>query len=221
MNTIQLFDNYNSGGMELKNEVQDHLSQFPYLTYDIREDGKSIIIKFNNDVSSNFAFGLLDPFEKELTSKEPTTIKITKKKNVEKFVEFQDKTIIENIEKVNFPDLKIEDLEVKIDTGATTSSIHCTNIEIDRENKKVSFTALDDSYDEYTGDRITLPLYSEIKVQSSNGDEESRPLVKMDVEIKGKTMESYFSLADRKELEFPVLIGKDVLSGKFLVNPGI
>jgi len=64
-------------------------------------------------------------------------------------------------------------------------------------------------------------LYSEIKVQSSNGDEEARPLIKMDIEIKGKVMESYFSLADRKELEFPVLIGKDVLSGKFLINPGI
>jgi len=221
MNTIQLFDNYSSGGMELKNEVQEHLSQFPYLSYDIREEGKNIVIKFNNDVSSNFAFGLLDPFEKELTSKEPTTITITKKKNLEKFDEFQGKIIIENIEKVGFPDLGIEDLEVKIDTGATTSSIHCTNIEIDREGKKVHFIALDDSYSEYTGKKVTLPLYSEIKVQSSNGDEESRPLVKMDVVIKDKTMESYFSLADRKELEFPVLIGKDVLSGKFLVNPGI
>ena len=221
MDIIKMFENYKSGAMELKNEVQEHLSQFPYLSYDIREEGNVIVIKFNNDVSSNFAFGLLDPFEKELTSKEPTTIKITKKKNLDKFDEFKGKTIIENIEKVNFPDLKITDLEVKIDTGATTSSIHCTNIEIDRDNKKVHFIALDDTYNEYTGQKITLPLYSEIKVQSSNGDEESRPLVKMDVEIKGKVMESYFSLADRKELEFPVLIGKDVLSGKFLVNPGI
>jgi hypothetical protein len=221
MSIIQLFENYKSGSMELKNEVQEHLSQFPYLRYDIREEGKVVVIKFNDDVSSNFAFGLLDPFEKELTSKEPTTIKITKKKNLDKYEEFQDKVIIENIEKVDFPDLGITDLEVKIDTGATTSSIHCTNIEIDRKNKKVYFTALDDSYDEYTGQKMTLPLYSEIKVQSSNGDEESRPLVKMDIVIKDKTMESYFSLADRKELEFPVLVGKDVLSGKFLVNPGI
>jgi hypothetical protein len=221
MGNIQLFESYNSGAMELKNDVQEHLSQFPYLSYDIREDGKMVKITFNADVTPNFAMGLLDPFERKLISEEPTTINITKKKNVERFEEYQDKIIIENIEKVDFPDLGIKELEVKIDTGATTSSIHCTNINIDENGKKVSFTALDDSYDEYTGQTVTLPLFSEIKVQSSNGDEESRPLVKMKVVIRGKEMESYFSLADRKELEFPVLIGKDVLAGKFLVNPGI
>ena len=221
MAIIQLFENYNSGSMELKNEVQEHLSQLPYLAYDIKEEGSKVIIKFNDDTTANFAIGLLDPFEKKLTSKKPTTITVSKKKALDNFDEYKNKIIIENIEKVNFPNLNIKDLEVKIDTGATTSSIHCTNIKVDREGKKVSFIALDDTYDEYTGKTITLPLYSEIKVQSSNGDEEARPLVKMDIEIKGKVMESYFSLADRKELEFPVLIGKDVLSGKFLVNPGI
>jgi hypothetical protein len=221
MGNIHLFEYYNSGAMELKNEVQEHLSQFPYLSYNIKEDEKTVVIIFNADVTPNFAMGLLDPFERKLVEEEPTTIKITKKKNIERYEEYQDKVIIENIEKVDFPDLGIKDLEVKIDTGATTSSIHCTNIEIDREGKKVRFTALDDSYDEYTGQTVSLPLFSEIKVQSSNGDEESRPLVKMKVVIRGKEMESYFSLADRKELEFPVLIGKDVLAGKFLVNPGI
>jgi hypothetical protein len=221
MEYIQLFEQYNNGSMELKNDIQEHLSQFPYLSYNIKEDGSLVSITFNSDVTANFAMGLLDNFERKLVSDNPTTIKISKKKNVDKFEEYDGKTIIENIENVDFPDLNIKQLEVKIDTGATTSSIFATNIKVDRNKKTVSFIALNDSYKEYTGKTITLPLFSEIKVQSSNGDEESRPLVKMDIVIREKTMESYFSLADRKELEFPVLVGKDVLSGKFLVNPGI
>ncbi len=221
MSYIKMFENYNSGSMDLNNEVQNHLSQFPYLSYDIREEGEAIKLTFNNDISPSYAVGLLDPFEIKKISDEPLTLNVIKKKNIDKFEEFNGKTIIENIEKVGFPELGIQDLEVKIDSGATTSSLHCSKIKIDRNTKKVSFTPLDSKYDQYQEKTFTLPMHSEIKVQSSNGEEESRPLIKLDIIIKGKTYESYFSLADRKELEYPVLIGKDVMSGKFLINPGL
>lgn len=221
MSLIKMFDNYNSNSMDLNNEVQNHLAQFPYLSYDIREDGKNIKLTFSNNVSGEYAIGLLDPFEIKKISNEPAIILVIKKKNIDKFEEFNGKIIIENVEKVGFPELGIKDLEVKVDSGATTSSLHCSSIKINRNTKKVTFTPLDDKYEQYKQKSFTFPLNSEIKVQSSNGDEESRALIKLDIEIKGKVYEAYFSLADRKELEFPVLLGKDVLSGKFLINPGI
>lgn len=205
MKHLKIFEN----NLELKNEIDNHLSQFPYLSYSIKDN----IITFNKDVTYSFANGLLDPFTREVIKKEPVTIKITGKKNVEKFDEYNGKVVIENIEKVDFPDLNINNIEVKIDSGATTSSIHATNVFIDKINKKVKFKSFDNNY--------TLPLHSVIRVQSSNGHEQTRPLIKMKIKIRDKVISAYFSLADRKDLEYQVLIGKDVLSGKFLINPGI
>ena len=217
---IKLFESVDKG-LDLLNEVKNHLSQFPYLSYGVKRENSSIVITFNKDVTAKYAKGLLDSYDIEVKNENPVTIIIKKKKNVDKFEEFNGKTIIENIEHVDFPDIGIKKLKVKIDSGATTSSIGVSKMKIDRNRKKVTFVPLDDKYDEYRGKSYTMDLYSEIKVQSSNGDEESRPLIKLDIVIKGKTFESYFTLANREELEFPVLIGKDVLSGNFLINPGL
>lgn len=220
MNNILLFEYFNQN-MELKNDLQNHLSQFPYLSYTIKDDSKHVIITFNKDVNTAYGLGILDHFEKEIIEKYPLSVKITSMKDVDVKQEFKGKTIIQNIEKVDFPDLRIKGLESKIDSGATTSSLHCSKIKVNRQTKKVSFVALDDSYEQYTGQTITMPIHSEIKVQSSNGAETSRPLIKTDVIIKGKRVETFISLTDREELDYPVLIGKDILSGRFLIQAGL
>lgn len=220
MNNILLFE-YFSQNLELKNDLTNHLSQFPYLSYTIKNDNANVIITFNKDVNTSYGLGILDPFEKETLQKFPLSVKITGMKDVDTKQEFQGKTIIQNIEKVDFPDLRIKGLESKIDSGATTSSLHCSKIKVNRQTRKVSFVPLDDSYEQYTGQMITMPIHSEIKVQSSNGQEQSRPLIKTDMIIKGKRVETFISLADREELDYPVLIGKDILSGRFLIQAGL
>ncbi len=220
MKNILLFEYFNPN-LELKNDLQNHLSQYPFISYSLTDSDKNIIISFNKDINTNYGLGLIDHYEKEIINKYPLKVKITGVKNLDDYEEFKGKTIIQNIEKVDFPDLGIEKLESKIDTGAATSSIHCHKIKIDRQKKKVSFIALDDSYPQYTGKMITMPIHSEISVQSSNGVETPRVLIKSVVIIKGKKIETYISLANREELDYPVLIGKDILSGRFLVQAGI
>jgi hypothetical protein len=220
MNNILLFEYFNPN-LELKNDLTNHLSQFPYLVYTLKDDNKDVIIAFNKEIGTNYGLGLLDVFDKEVLDKFPLKVKVTGMKNIDKFQEFQGKTIIQNIEKVDFPQLKISGVEAKVDTGATCSSLGVSKMTINRKTKKVSFVPLSDSFEQYTGKTITLPIHSEIKVQSSNGDEQVRPLIKTDIVIKGKTYETFISLADRDKLDFAVLLGKDILSGKFLVQPGI
>ncbi len=220
MNNILLFE-YFSPNLDLKNDLTNHLEQYPYLKYTLSDDGKNVILTFNKDISTSYGMGILDTFEKDILTKNPLKLRIKGMKNVDKFQQFQGKIIIQNIEKVDFPDLKLKGIECKIDSGATTSSLHCSKIKIDRKLKRVSFTPLDKSYDQYEGKMITLPLHSEIKVQSSNGQEEPRALIKTDVIIKGKRIETFISLADRAELDYPVLIGKDILSGRFLIQAGL
>ncbi len=219
MNNILLFEYFNPN-LELKNDVTNHLSQFPYLAYTLNDDDKNVIVAFNKEIGTNYGLGLLDVFDKEVLDKFPLKVKITGMKNIDKFQEFQGKTIIQNIEKVDFPQLKISGVEAKVDTGATCSSLGVTKMKIDRKTKKVSFVPLSDSFKQYTGKIITLPIHSEISVQSSNGQQESRPLIKTDVIIKGKTYDCFISLSDRTKLDYSVLLGKDLLSN-FLVKPGI
>ena len=66
---------------------------------------------------------------------------------------FKNKLTIGRLDKVDFPEFNLEDLEVKIDSGAYTSSIHCVNI-IEANNgakKHIKFTLLDQNHPQYSG----------------------------------------------------------------------
>ncbi len=219
MNNILLFE-YFTQNLELKNDLENHLSQFPYLAYTIKNDNNNVIIVFNKDVNTKYGLGILDPFEKEIIQKHPLNVRIVGMKNIDTKQEFKGKTIIQNIEKVDFPDLGLIGIEAKCDSGATTSSIGVSKLKIDRQTKKVSFVPLSNKFKGYKGNTITLPIHSEIKVQSSNGDETSRVLIQTDIVIKGKTYETYISLSQRDKLDYPVLLGKDILVN-FLLQPGL
>lgn len=219
MNNILLFEHFNQS-LELKNDLVNHLSQFPYLSYSLKYQNKSLIITFNKDVDLKYALGILDSFETDIIEKEPVKILIKDKKEISNTQEFEGKPILQNIEKVNFPELKISGVEAKMDSGATTSSIGVSDLKINRNTNKVSFIPLSKKFEGYHGKTVIMDLHSEISVQSSNGSETSRPLIKTDIVIKGKTYETFISLSDRDSLDYPVLIGKDILVN-FLIQAGI
>lgn len=206
--------------MDLKNDVLNHLAQFPYLYYSTKENGGKVIITFNKDVNKEYVEGLFSNFEFSIISENPVSVSISKIKDIISFDEFKGKIIIQNIEDIDLPDLGIEKLQVKIDSGATVSCLGVSKLKVDKSRGIVSFIPLDSDYSQYTGKMYSLPLKAEITVQSSNGEEEVRPMIITKMILKGKELETFFSLADRSDLEFPVLIGKDVLSRDFLIKPG-
>lgn len=214
---IKLFEEYNSN-MDSDNEVKNHLSQFPFLKYTLRETPEGLVITFNKDVTLKYISGILAPFKFAVIEKLPVKIMITGQKIVDSFEEFKGKMILGPVESIDIPQLKLFGIKVKTDTGSTASSIHCQWIKIDTQNKTVTFIPLDDTYEEFKNQKITLPLIETVRVQSSNGSEQSRAMVKLDIVIKGKTFETFFSLTNRKELEFPILLGRDALAGKFLID---
>jgi hypothetical protein len=85
----------------------------------------------------------------------------------------------------------------RIDTGATISSI-------DTELAK----------------KLQIgPIIREKLVKSASG-RKRRPVVRAIVNIKGHNIEGEFSLANRKSMKYPVLIGQNHLKkGAFLVDP--
>ncbi len=215
-----LFEDF-SENLDLKNDLQNHLSQFPYISYSTKDDGSNIVLTFSGNISSQYVSGILEPFQKNVIEKTPEVkITVTGKKNVDKYEEFNGKLIIQNIELVDFPDFGLKGIESKVDTGATVSSIGVSKMKVDRQRKRVSFVLFESDNKKYTGKTIIKDLYSEIRVQSSNGAEQARPLIKTDIVVKGKTYETFISLSDREKMDYSVLLGKDLLVN-FLVAPGL
>ncbi len=127
------------------------------------------------------------------------------------------KKILGRTDKANFPKLWLKDIAIKMDTGAYTSSIHCNNI---RENNNVlKCTFLDEERPNYNHQLFTFEKYKITSVKSSNGIIQKRYEIKSTVEIFGKTYKISLTLSDRKEMRYPVLIGRKFLSKKFIVDP--
>ena len=120
------------------------------------------------------------------------------------------KDIIGSIDKLDFPAFNIENLESRIDTGATNSSLHCTNIE-KIDDKLVKCNVL--------GKESFTNEISKIKeVKSSNGISQKRFFIKTEIIILGKTYISELSLNDRNSMSYPFLLGRDVLHENFIVD---
>jgi hypothetical protein len=124
--------------------------------------------------------------------------------------------VVGQAERVSFPDYDLENIPARIDTGARSSAVWASHIK--ETNGKLTFTFFDASSDLYTGKRIETKQYSKSVVASSNGQVQQRYVVRLLVKLKGKKVHTKFTLADRSSQVYPVLIGRRLLFGKFLVD---
>jgi len=124
--------------------------------------------------------------------------------------------VIGRREFLNFPELGIYHIEGKIDTGAYTSSLHCENISVNYENSKpiLYFTVQQD-------EGIIPHRYEEFerkKIKNSFGEMEERYVINTIFEVGKRKIRSIISLSNRDNMKFPVLIGRRLLKGKFLID---
>lgn len=124
---------------------------------------------------------------------------------------------IGRVDRADFPLLKLLDIEVKIDTGAYTSSIHCKNVHVEEGILKCNF--LDESHPNYHEKEFSFKSFDTRIVRSSNGISELRYRIKTQIVIFETTYDIFLTLSDREEMRYPVLLGRRFLSGKFLVDP--
>ena len=126
------------------------------------------------------------------------------------------KKIIGRTDKADFPQLEFYDIDVKIDTGAYTSSIHCTNIR--EEDKKLVCTFFDPQHPLYDGRELVFNHYDITAVRSSNGDIQHRYEVQSKIVLFGKSHIISLTLSSRDDMRFPVLLGRKFLTKKFIVD---
>ncbi|NIP37946.1 MAG: peptidase [Candidatus Dadabacteria bacterium] len=134
--------------------------------------------------------------------------------------QYTEKLTIGRKDKVDFPKLKLFNIDAKVDTGAYTTSIHCSTIDLVKENSKkyVRFKLLDSTHPKYQKKIFKLPVYKEKTVKNSFGESEHRFLVKTKIRLFGKDNEIELSLTNREKMTYPVLIGRKLLSKNFIVD---
>lgn len=129
--------------------------------------------------------------------------------------------MIGRAELVSFPEISVEDIPSRIDTGAKTSAIWASGIIESKHHLQFVLFGPDSPY--YTGEVLTFTDYGSRSVASSNGMTEDRYLVKLLVTLHGRKIRATFTLANRSQQAYPILIGRNVLRSKFTVdvNQGI
>lgn len=106
-------------------------------------------------------------------------------------------------------------VKAKLDSGALTSSLDARDIEMFEKDGEewVRFRLKledQDSGEEFS-DRLERPLYRELSVRGAGGRDE-RPVVLMNVCMGDTIYEEQFSLRDREEMLYPLLLGRRTIS---------
>lgn len=130
------------------------------------------------------------------------------------------KITIGRSDKADFPELSLLEIDLKVDSGAYTSSIHCSNIEeiIINGESLIKFTLLDKEHPFYNNNEFTFKDYSSKMVKSSNGIAEKRFMIQTEILIFKKTFPIYLTLSERKDMKFPILLGRKFLNKKFVID---
>jgi hypothetical protein len=131
--------------------------------------------------------------------------------------------IIGRTDKADFPELDLRNINIKVDTGAFTSSIHCHDIkEIELNGEKyIEFKLLDPSHAKYKDKIFKTKNYKMKAIKSSFGNIEERFIIKTIIVIFAQEYPIELSLSERSDMKFPILLGRRFLNKEFIVNTSL
>lgn len=123
---------------------------------------------------------------------------------------------------IEVPDLGIRRVKAKVDTGARSSSLHAESIELFqlRGEIGVRFIVLPLQRSRLQPVACQAPLYDERYVKSSNGSRELRPVIRTAVSWGGQSWEVDVTLTSRDLMGFRMLLGREAIRRRYLVDTG-
>ena len=131
----------------------------------------------------------------------------------------QETQIVGWVEKGNLAGVE-EEVKLKLDTGATTSSINAEILEQpDQETESGGMIKFRFTNGEGVTQLFERPIVRWVRIESRTKDYIRRPVVRMKFCVAGKWIEEEVNLADRDDFNYSVLIGRNMLSkGKLAVD---
>lgn len=121
---------------------------------------------------------------------------------------------------IDLPSFGLEDIEAKVDTGAYTSAINCSRVKVREINgqKELTFFLSGSKIHEKRARKFSTTDFKRKKIKSSNGQIEERFVIKTIAIIYGRKLRMEFSLSDRSKMKFPILLGRKLLTGRYIVD---
>lgn len=123
---------------------------------------------------------------------------------------------------VTLPDLGVEHLKVKIDTGARSSALHAFDVEPFRRRGKDMVRFLVHPYQRETGTTVEAEaaVIDERWVRSSSGKRDLRPVIQTSVQWNGVSWPIELTLTRRDTMGFRMLLGREAVRGRYVVDAG-
>lgn len=132
-------------------------------------------------------------------------------------------TVIGWREWVALPDWGVPHLKAKIDTGARTSSLHAFGLEwFDRDGAPwVRFELHPWQHSTTDASIAEAPVVATRDIKSSSGAVDHRPVVHTTLLLAGHPVTAEITLTRRDEMGFRMLVGREALRRRFIVDPGV
>jgi hypothetical protein len=130
------------------------------------------------------------------------------------------KILVGSLEVCSLPEFNIENLHIRVDTGAATSSLHVDNIEeftLNNENW-VRFDIHPDSHDVSHVVRKEAKVNGTKIVKSSNGTNQKRHFIETLFVLGGESWPISLTLTDRSSMSYLMLLGRQAIKGRLIVD---
>jgi hypothetical protein len=123
---------------------------------------------------------------------------------------------------LKLPALGVEAIKAKVDTGARSSALHAFELEefLGADNRPmVRFKVHPFQRDLTTTVECVAELIDRRQVRSSHGHETLRPVILTTLELGGERYEIEVTLAARDAMGFRMLLGREAVRGRFVIDP--
>ena len=137
-------------------------------------------------------------------------------------IDNNDKYIVGWREWLALPSLGIDAIKAKIDTGARSSAIHAYSIETETiKGREYAIFHVHPMQEDFSNSiTCRAPIVDRRIVRDSGGHEEERLFISTTVEFMGKRWEAEFSLTNRENMAFRMLLGRtSLVGGGLIVDP--
>lgn len=122
---------------------------------------------------------------------------------------------------VSLPDVGVDWIKAKIDTGARTSSLHAFDIEEFEKDGAAWVRFRVNPWQASSEDAtvVECPISDRRRVRSSSGHQQERLVVSLAIRLVDRIVDAEVTLSNRDEMGFRMLIGREALRRGFVIDP--